>query len=194
MPSGSVLPIMARAVLRDPLQAVLVKDMRWLASVSLAVLLAIRLHWNGAFCSTFHFLFRDVAFMPPFSAAIRFQSSSLASIPNLRSACFFGGFLYSLYLCHPIILDPITRILGTGPILMCATGVICTVIFAPLVHYLLECRYTGDRKPVPRVRSNRGTKQAERLRSTHMLPFRSRNSISSSAGRHLQSIYPKAIA
>jgi peptidoglycan/LPS O-acetylase OafA/YrhL len=151
---GCVLAIAASPVLRDPLHELLVTQMRWLVPVSLAVLLATFL-WRGeGFRSTFRYTLQGVALMPLLIAAIRFQDSLAVRILNLPWVRFLGVLSYSLYLCHSIILEAIIRTTARGPVFIGAAGVICALIFATFVHYVVERPCTRVRKRLSRVLSN----------------------------------------
>lgn len=151
---GCVLAIAASPVLRDPLYELLVRQMRWLVPVSLAVLIATFLYRSDAFRSTFRYTLQGVALMPLLIAAIRFQGSWAVKILNLAWVRFLGVLSYSLYLCHSIILEAIGRVWAPGPVFTGVVGISGALIFATLVHYLVERPCTRARKRLSRVQSN----------------------------------------
>jgi peptidoglycan/LPS O-acetylase OafA/YrhL len=151
---GCVLAVAANPVLRDPLHESLVRQMRWLLPVSLAVLIATFLYRSEGFRSTFRYTIQGVALMPLFIAAIRFQGALVVRILNLAWVRFLGVLSYSLYLCHSIILEAISRDWTIGPVFTGALGIIGALIFATLVHYLVERPCTRARKRLSRVQSN----------------------------------------
>jgi peptidoglycan/LPS O-acetylase OafA/YrhL len=151
---GCVLAIAASPVLRDPLYELLVSQMRWLVPVSLAVLIATFLYRSEGFRNTFRYTIQGVALMPLLIAAIRFQGSLAVRILNLPWVRFLGVLSYSLYLCHSIILEAIIRVWEIGPVFTGVAGIMCALIFATLVHYLVERPCNRARKRLSRVQSN----------------------------------------
>jgi peptidoglycan/LPS O-acetylase OafA/YrhL len=151
---GCILAIAASPVLRDPLHEKLISQMRWLVPVSLAALIATFLYRSEGFRNTFRYTVQGVALMPLLIAAIRFQGSWVVKILNLSWVRFLGVLSYSLYLCHSIILETITRIWTLGPVFTGAVGIACAVIFATLVHYLVERPCATVRKRLSRVQQN----------------------------------------
>ena len=151
---GCVLAIAANPVLRDPLHERLIVQMRWLLPVSLVVLLATFLYRGEGFRSTFRYTFQGLALMPLLIATIRFQGSFVVRILNLSWVRFLGVLSYSLYLCHSIILEAIIRTAASKPVFTGTAGVVCALIFATFVHYLVERPCTRARKRLSRVLSN----------------------------------------
>jgi peptidoglycan/LPS O-acetylase OafA/YrhL len=151
---GCVLAIAANPLLRDPLHELLVARMRWLVPVSLAVLTATFLFRNEGFRNTFRYTVQGVALMPLLLAAIRFQGSLVVRVLNLAWVRFLGVLSYSLYLCHSIILEAIIRVWAIGPVSTALAGIVCALIFATLVHYLVERPCSKVRKRLSRVQSN----------------------------------------
>jgi peptidoglycan/LPS O-acetylase OafA/YrhL len=151
---GCVLATAASPVLRDPLHELLVSQMRWLVPVSLALLIATFLYRSEWFRNTFRYTIQGVALMPLLIAAVRFQGSLVVRILNLPWVRFLGVLSYSLYLCHSIILEAIIRVWAIGPVFTGAAGIVSALIFATLVHYLVERPCTKARKRLSRVQPN----------------------------------------
>lgn len=151
---GCVLAIAASPVLRDPLHERLVAQMRWLVPVSLVVLITTFLYRDEGFRNTFRYTVQGLALIPLFIAAIRFQDSFVVKILNLSWVRFLGVLSYSLYLCHSIILEAIIRTTARGPIFIGAAGMLCALIFATFVHYVVERPCAKARKRLSHVLSS----------------------------------------
>lgn len=151
---GCVLAIAASPVLRDPLHAQLTKHLPWLVPVSIAVLITTFIYRGEEFRSTFRYTLQGVALMPLFIAAIHCQGSLVVRVLNVAWVRFLGVLSYSLYLCHSIILEAVLRIWGRGPVFTGVIGILCALVFATFVHYVVERPCTKVRKRLSRVHSS----------------------------------------
>ena len=97
-------------------------------------------------------LFRSqgLALIPLFIAAIRYQKSLPVLFLNLPVVRFLGVLSYTLYLCHSIITEGITRVWTPTPFVTGAVALACAICFATLVHYLIERPCTRIRKRLSR--------------------------------------------
>ena len=148
---GCIFAIVANPVLRDPLHAWSLRQMKWLLPLCAAVLLGTFLYRDEGFRETLRYTLQGVALIPFFIAAIHYQKSLPVIVLNLPFMRFLGVLSYTLYLCHSIIMETIDRVWTPNAILADAVSLACALCFATLVHYWIERPCTRIRKRISRA-------------------------------------------
>ena len=148
---GCVFAVVANPVLKDPLHGWMVRQMKWLLPLCLAVLLATFLIRNELFRETLRYSLQAVALVPLFIAAIHYQKSWPVIVLNWRVVRFLGVLSYVLYLCHAVIMARIESVWTGNLIVGYALVLACAFTFATLVHYGIERPSTRIRKHLSRA-------------------------------------------
>jgi peptidoglycan/LPS O-acetylase OafA/YrhL len=143
---GCVFAIVANPILNDPLHASILRRMNWVLPLCVVALLGTFLGRADSFRETLRYTVQGLALIPLFIAAIHYQKSLPVLLLNLPFMRFLGVLSYSLYLCHDIILESISRAWTVNPILSGAASLGCALCFATLVHYWIERPCTRIRK------------------------------------------------
>ena len=149
---GCVFAVIANPILQDPLHARILRQMRWLLPLSIAVLLATFLYRNENFRETFRYTLQALALIPLFIAAIHYQKSWPVLLLNLPVMRFLGVLSYSLYLCHFVIMESISSAWPENLFLARTASLACALAFATAVHYVIERPATRIRKRLSKAR------------------------------------------
>jgi peptidoglycan/LPS O-acetylase OafA/YrhL len=131
--------LLANPVLHDPLHESLVRQMKWLLPLSIALLLGTFLYRSEGFRETLRYTLQGLALIPLFIAAIRYQQSWPVRFLNLPWVRFLGVLSYTLYLCHSMFLEGVRSFWpSTSPVLVIVVSLVCAMGFAVAVHYFIE--------------------------------------------------------
>lgn len=148
---GCIFAIIANPVLRDPLHGWFLRQMRWLLPLCAAVLLGTFLVREAGFRETSRYTLQALALIPLFIAAIHYQKSWPVLCLNLPFVRFLGVLSYTLYLCHSMIMECVTRVWTANGFVTGAVSLAGAVAFATLVHYWIERPCTKIRRHLSKV-------------------------------------------
>jgi peptidoglycan/LPS O-acetylase OafA/YrhL len=143
---GCLFAIVANPIFSDPLHAWLLRQMRWLLPLCIAVVLGTFLVRDDSFRETLRYTIQGLALIPLFIAAIHYQKSWPVRFLNLPIMRFLGVLSYSLYLCHYIIMESIRKAWTAEPFVTATVSLACALCFATVVHYWIERPCTRIRK------------------------------------------------
>ena len=143
---GCVFAIVANPVLHDPLHSWLLPRLKWLVPLCVIVLLGTFLVRADSFRETLRYTLQALALIPLFIAAIHYRKSWPVIFLNLPLVRFLGVLSYTLYLCHSMIMESVTRVWPTNGFVTGAVSLACALGFATLVHYWIERPCTKIRR------------------------------------------------
>jgi peptidoglycan/LPS O-acetylase OafA/YrhL len=148
---GCIFAIVANPILKDPLHAWCLRQMKWLLPLAVVSILVTLLLRDEGFRETLRYTLQGLALIPLFIAAIHYQDAWPVRFLNLPFMRFLGVLSYSLYLCHAVFLETIHRNWDTNPVLTNVVGLVCALGFSTMVHYWVERPCTKIRKRLSKV-------------------------------------------
>jgi len=148
---GCLFAVIANPIFHDPLHSWLLRCMKWLLPLCVAVLVGTFLLRDERFRETFRYTLQGLALIPLFIAAIHYQKSWPVIFLNLPFMRFLGVLSYAMYLGHSIIMESIKSVWPFDPVLANSVALACTLGFATLVHYWIERPCANIRKRVSRL-------------------------------------------